>query len=111
MLAAESARQGSFGQTVISRSATETKNQPQKTNSKNRYNMPNSIDPTKARLVRDVKNYRRKVAGNSANAAVQAEVIHHLKHKDGVKYGNLTAAQLGDIKVYSDFASFPEKPG
>jgi hypothetical protein len=73
--------------------------------------MPNSIDPTKARLVRDVKNYRRKVAGNSANPAVQADVIHHLKHKDPLKYANLVAGQLGDLNVYGDFASFPEKPG
>lgn len=73
--------------------------------------MPNSIDPTKARLIKDVKNYRRKIAGNSATPAIQNDVIHHLKHKDPVKYANLTAAQLADIKVYRDFASFPEKPG
>lgn len=71
--------------------------------------MSNSIDPTKARLIRDIKIYRKKIADNPPGLV--NDLIHHLKHKDSVKHANLTAADLPRIDIYKDFASFPEKPG
>ena len=72
--------------------------------------MPNSIDPTKARLIRDIRIYRRKLPGTTADkVALRKEIKDELKAKDGAKYGGIVDADLPKADVYRDVMSFQVK--
>lgn len=70
--------------------------------------MQNSIDPTKARVLRDIKHYRSKIKNDPH---VKDHIKAHLKKKDQAKYGNNPSdALISSGDAYRDFASWQGKP-
>lgn len=63
-----------------------------------------TIDPSKARIVRDIKNYRKKIKDDPNG--VGKEVKEHLTKKDPNKYPNPTDADIVKSDAYRDFASW-----
>ena len=60
--------------------------------------MPNTINPLKARIVRDVKYFRSKL---KKDPNVKKEIKDHLKKKFPVKYANPSDAELAKADMSS----------